>query len=73
MLRGLSLQGLVMAGAAVAGAMATGYAAYPVGVVGPNVINQLHSNVVQDDSLYFFADREQVACLDKTMKNGLEL
>ena len=66
--KGALLQGLVMAGAAVAGAMATGYAAYPVGVVGPNVINQLHSNVVQDDSLYFFADREQVVCLDKDMK-----
>ena len=66
--KGALLQGLVIAGAAVAGAMATGYAAYPVGVVGPNVINQLHSNVVQDDSLYFFADREQVACLDKDMK-----
>ena len=65
--KGAILQGLVMAGTAVAGAMATGYAAYPVGVVGPNVINQLHSNVVLDDSLYFFADREHVVCLDNTM------
>ena len=66
--KGALLQGLVMAGGAVAGTMATGYAVYPAGVVSPNVINQLHSNVVQDDSLYFFADREQVVCLDKNMK-----
>lgn len=65
--KGALLQGLVMAGGAIAGAMVTGYAAYPVGVVGPNVINLLHSNVVKDDSLYFFADREHVVCLDNTM------
>ena len=63
--KGALLSGLMMVGAGVAGAMATGYAAYPAGVVGSNVINQLHSNVVLDDSLYFFADREHVACLDK--------
>lgn len=61
------LQGLVMAAGAAAGAMATGYAAYPVGVVTPNVINQLHSNILQDDSLYFFADRERLVCLDDSM------
>lgn len=60
--------GLAMAAGAAVGAMATGYAVYPVGAVGSNVINQLHSNVVQDDSLYFFADREQLVCLDKSMK-----
>ena len=65
--KGALLQGLVMAGGAIAGAMATGYAAYPLGVVGPNVINQLHSNVVMDDSLYFFADREHVVCLNQSM------
>ena len=62
------LQGLAMTAGAVAGAMATGYAAYPVGAVSPNIINQLHSNVVLDDSHYFFADREQVVCLDESMK-----
>lgn len=66
--KGSILSGLLIASAGVVGAMATGYAAYPAGVVGPNVINQLHSNVVQDDSVFFFADREQMACLDKDMK-----
>lgn len=66
-IKGALLQGLAMAGGAIAGAMATGYAVYPVGAVSQNVINQLHSNVVQDDSLYFFADREQVVCLDHSM------
>ena len=66
--KGVLLQGLVMTGAAVAGTLATGTAVYPVGTVGPNVINQLHSNVVLDDSLYFFADRERVACLNPSMK-----
>lgn len=61
------LQGLAMAAGAAVGAMASGYAVYPLGVVSPNVINRLHSNVVQDDSLYFFADRERLACLDSTM------
>ena len=61
------LQGLVMAGGAVAGAMASGYAYFPVGVIGPNVINRLHSNVLCDDSLYYFADRQHVACLDSMM------
>ena len=66
--KGALLQGLAMAGAAVAGTIATGVAAYPVGAVSLNVINQLHSNVLQDDSLYYFADRQHVACLDSTMK-----
>ncbi len=61
------LQGLVMAGGAVAGAMASGYAYFPVGVIGPNVINRLHSNVLRDDSLYYFADRQHVVCLDSMM------
>ena len=61
------LSGLAMAAGAAVGAMATGYAVYPVGVVGANVINQLHSNVLQDDSLYYFADRERLVCLDKSM------
>jgi outer membrane protein assembly factor BamB len=61
------LQGLVMAGGAIAGAMASGYAYFPVGVIGPNVINRLHSNVLRDDSLYYFADRQHVACLDSMM------
>ena len=61
------LQGFVMTGAAFAGAMATGYAAYPIGMLEPNVINRLHSNVIQDDSLYFFADRQRVVCLDNSM------
>ena len=65
--KGALLQGLAMAGGAVAGAMLTGYAVYPVGVVGPNVINQLHSNVLQEDSLYYFADREHVVCLNDSM------
>ena len=65
--KGALLQGLAMAGGAMAGAMMTGYAVYPVGAVGPNVINQLHSNVVLEDSLYYFADRERVACLDSSM------
>ena len=65
--KGALIRGLVMAGAAVAGTMATGVAAYPLGTVGPNVINMLHSNVIQDDSLYFFADRQHVVCLDSTM------
>ena len=61
------LQGLVMAGGAVAGAMLTGYAYYPVGAVDANVINRLHSNVLRDDSLYYFADRQHVVCLDSLM------
>ena len=61
------LQGLVMAAGAIGGAMATGVAVYPVGYVDQNVINRLHSNVVLDDSFYYFADRKQVACLDKSM------
>ena len=65
--KGVILQSLAMAAGAAAGAMATGYAVYPVGVVGPNVINRLHSNVIQDDSLYYFADRERLVCLDSTM------
>ena len=65
--KGALLQGLAMAGAAMASTMATGVATYPLGTVSPNVINMLHSNVVQDDSLYFFADRLHVVCLDSTM------
>lgn len=66
--KNMLLSGLVMATGALVGAMATGYATYPVGVVAPHVINQLHSNVLQDDSLYYFADRERLVCLDKSMK-----
>lgn len=65
--KGAILQGLAMGALAVAGAMATGYAAYPIGYVSQNVINQLHSNVVQDEQHYYFADRERVACLDRGM------
>ena len=65
--KGAILKGLAMGAMAMAGAMTTGLAAYPIGYVSPNVINQLHSNVVQDDSHYFFADRECVACLDRSM------
>ena len=61
------LQGLVMAGGAVAGAILSGYSYLPVGVIDPNVINRLHSNVLCDDSLYYFADRQHVVCLDSMM------
>lgn len=66
-IKGALLQGLGIVAGAIAGALATGYTTYPVGFVGKNVINHLHSNVVQDDSLYYFADREKVVCLDKSM------
>ena len=58
--KGAILQGLAMGALAVAGAMATGYAAYPIGYVSQNVINQLQQH-------YYFADRERVACLDRGM------
>lgn len=66
-IKGAILQGLLMTGAAVAGMMATGYAMYPTGYVSSNVINLLHSNVLQSESLYFFADRQQVVCLNNSM------
>ena len=65
--KGAILQGLAMGVLAVGSGMAFGYTPYPVGKISPNVINHLHSNVVQDDSLYYFADRERVACLDSSM------
>ena len=65
--KGAILQGLLMGGLAVVGTMATGYATYPTGVVSENVINLLHSNVLYDESLYFFADRQQVVCLNNSM------
>jgi len=66
-IKGAFLQGLAMATGAVVGAMATGYAVYPIGAVKPNVINLLHSNVLLDDSLYYFADRERLVLLDNSM------
>lgn len=67
------LQGLAMLGGAVAGAMVSGgayvpyYAYYPNGMTDSNVINHLYSNVLRNDSLYYFADRQHVVCLDSLM------
>ena len=64
------LQGLAMAVGAAAGGMIGGGAyvyPYPMGTIGKNVINQLHSNVLIDDSLYFFSDRQHVVCLNDSM------
>lgn len=66
-IKGALLQGLAMAAGAAAGAMVTGHAVYPVGTVSPHIINQLHSNVLQDDSLFFFADRQHLVCLNQSM------
>ena len=67
------LQGLAMVGGAVAGAMVSGgtyvpyFSYYPSGMTDSNVINHLYSNVLRDDSLYYFADRQHVVCLDSMM------
>ena len=66
------LMGLAMVGGAVAGAMISGstYVPYyynPSGMTDSNVINHLYSNVLRDDSLYYFADRQHVVCLDSMM------
>ena len=62
------LQGLVAVAGAIGTAALTGgmYSYYPL-YVGQNMITGLYSNVVKDDSVYFFSDRKHVACLDSTL------
>ena len=40
---------------------------YPTGAVSQRAVSRLHSNVLCDDSLYYFADRQNVVALDSTM------
>lgn len=60
------LSGLVALGGAVAASAISSYYYMP-GYIGQNVITELRSNIWQKDSLYYFADREHVVCLDSTM------
>ncbi len=63
------LMGLAMAAGAVAGAAAFGGGGYYyMPVYGPNVINGLSSNILQMDSCYFIADRNELRCFDKDMQ-----
>jgi outer membrane protein assembly factor BamB len=62
------LQGLLDVTAAVGTVALSGgrYGYYPF-YIGQNIVTSLHSNVVKDSTVYFFADRQQVVCLDSTL------
>lgn len=59
------LQGLAMAAGAALGAAATGGMYYYSYVpIANNTITGLTSNILPHDSLYYWADRQQISCLD---------
>lgn len=63
--KGALLQGLAAAAIGVAGAAASGGGYYYSYVpVAGNSITGLTSNILAQDSLYYWADREQLSCLD---------
>lgn len=59
------LQGLAAVAVGVAGGMATGGAYYYSYVpIASNTITGLTSNILSQDSLYYWADRQQISCVD---------
>lgn len=64
--KSIILQGLLSLGAAMAGAALTGGAYVPATYgIGPNVISGLASNILQEDTLYYVSDRENLRCIDR--------
>lgn len=62
------LQGLGSVAIGVAGGMAGGGGYYYSYIpVGKNTITGLTSNILSQDSLYYWADREHICCLDTTL------
>jgi len=63
------LQGLAAAAAAGVGAAVTGSQYYYTPVtIKNNVINGMVSNICQNDSVYYIADREKVSCVDTLLQ-----
>lgn len=62
------LQGLVaVAGVAAGAAVSGGSMFYSYIPAAPNMITFLNSNILQHDSLYYWADRKQISCIDTTL------
>lgn len=61
------LQGLAMVAGAALGAVATNGMFYGVVPVANNTITGLTSNILPQDSLYYWADRQQISCMDTAL------
>ena len=56
---------MAFAGAAAGAATGIGYIYAPVG---QNMVTKLYADVIRSDSLYYFADRRSVVCLDSLLR-----